>query len=228
MTPTPSPSQNDKAAVRRRLRARRRQLSAQELAARGEEVARVLATEIPAGSAVAGYLPIPGEPDVRPFLGQHLRRGGSVFLPVVDPAQQQDPGLRELQWARWTAESTLRRHAVLPMEEPLGDRISTAELRGLHPQGLTVLVPGLAVDRDGARLGQGGGFYDSTFGPGTTGSSRGGEHHADQHAGPPSIRFIAVVHAEEVFDAGSFPVESHDLRVETIVTERGASTVGAL
>ncbi|WP_218221640.1 5-formyltetrahydrofolate cyclo-ligase [Nesterenkonia sp. Act20] len=223
MTPTPAPSPDDKAAVRRRLRARRRQLSAQELAARGEEVARVLAAEVPAGATVAGYLPIPGEPDVRPFLAQHLGRGGSVFLPVVDPAQQQDPGLRELQWVRWTAESTLRRHEVLPMEEPLGDRISTAELRDLHPHGLTVLVPGLAVDHDGARLGQGGGFYDSTFGPGTSGSAR-----ADEHAGLLSIRFLAVVHAEEVFDAGSFPVESHDLCVDAIVTERGVSTVGAL
>ncbi|MBE1515810.1 5-formyltetrahydrofolate cyclo-ligase [Nesterenkonia halotolerans] len=223
MTPSPTPSQDAKAAVRRRLRARRRQLSAQELAARGEEVARVLVGEIPADSAVAGYLPIPGEPDVRPFLGQHLLRGGSVFLPVVDPAQQQDPRLRELQWVHWTAESELRRHAVLPMEEPLGERISTAELRGLHPHGLTVLVPGLAVDHDGARLGQGGGFYDSTFGPGTTGSAR-----REVHADLPSIRFISVVHAEEVFDAGSFPVEAHDLRVDAIVTERGAITIGPL
>ncbi len=209
--------------MRRRLRARRRELNAQELAARGEDLAQVLAAELPVGSPVAGYLPIPGEPDVRPFLGQHLRRGGSVFLPVVDPAQQQDPRLRELQWVRWTAESTLQRHETLPMEEPLGERISTAELRGLHPHGLTVLVPGLAVDHDGARLGQGGGFYDSTFGPGTAGSAR-----AEGHADLPSIRFLAVVHAEEVFDAGSFPVEAHDLRVDAIVTERGAITVGPL
>ncbi|GAA1146124.1 5-formyltetrahydrofolate cyclo-ligase [Nesterenkonia lutea] len=225
MTDEPMPVQEAKAAVRRRLRAQRRKLSVDDLTTRGESLAAVLREVVPAGSAVTGYLPMPGEPDLRPFLRQQRRGGGEVYLPVAA-----DPRRRELQWVAWNEDTVLKRHEVLPLDEPVGDRISTTELLIRHP-GLTVLVPGLAVDADGARLGQGGGFYDSTFGPGAPSMTAGGARVGGGVVGHPahlSPRFLAVVHAEEVFERAAFPVESHDLRVHGIVTERGAMTVSPL
>ena len=67
-----------------------------------------------------------------------------------------------------------------------------------------VFLPALAVDRDGHRLGQGGGFYDRAMLDLPT--------HGD--GGPPRG---ALVFADEVLDA--VPVEPHDLDVDAIVTD---------
>jgi len=238
-----SVNQDAKTPVRRQLRAARKDLGPAELATRAERLAQYLGEVIPEGSAVAGYLPMPGEPDLRPFLRVHADRGGIVYLPVVT-----DPLGRVLEWVNWTQETVLQRSTFLPVDEPVGDRLSTAELRARYEgrlaqdrrpagpeqdQRLTVLVPGLAVDDDGARLGQGGGFYDTAFGPAEDSLSPGAPAvpavSADQHLIPTRpIRFIAVVHASEVLAPGSFPVEPHDLRVDAIVTERGATQIRPL
>lgn len=219
-----------KAAVRSRLRAARRELTPEEVALRGQTLSRVLPTVVPTGSAVAGYLPMPGEPDVRPFLSDHAARGGAVYVPVITSARS-----RVLEWVPWTPEAELRRSTFAAVEEPLGDRLSTIALRERHPEGLTVLVPGLAVDHDGARMGQGGGFYDTVFGTDTAleasadhETSTRMETPAEPAAAHGPLRFVAVVHADEVLSPGAFPVESHDLRVHAIVTERGATTLRPL
>ena len=106
-------------------------------------------------------------------------------------------------------------------------------------------MPGLAVDHQGARIGQGGGFYDTAFGAETDSGTPSGaesvsgaaadhetsarvESRAEHPGTRGALRFIAVVHASEVLSPGDFPVESHDLRVHVIVTERGAITLRPL
>lgn len=198
-----------KAAARARLRAARRRLTPAEIAGRGQALAKVLSSLVPPGAAVAGYLPMPGEPDVRAFLSDHAAGGGAVYVPVIA-----SPDRRVLEWVRWTPEAVLQRSAFARIDEPQGDRLSTQALQELHTQGLSILVPGLAVDDHGARMGQGGGFYDTAFGAGN-----------DLGA---ALRLIAVVHAAEVLSPGAFPVEPHDLRVHAIATERGAIRLRAL
>lgn len=211
-----------KAAVRSHLRAARRDLTADQLARRGQALAPVLQSVVPAGSAVAGYLPMPGEPDVLPFLRDHADRGGAVYVPVI--ANTQD---RILEWVCWTPAAQLRRSVFATIDEPLGDRVSTDSLRTRHPEGLTVLVPGLAVDHEGARMGQGGGFYDTAFAADHE-TSPGAHQRTDSPSTHRTERFVAVVHAAEVLSPGAFPVEPHDLRVDAIVTERGATTLRPL
>lgn len=192
-----------KTQVRRRHRALRAGLGESEIQQRGRRLAEVLAAQVPAGAAVAGYAPMRGEPDVLNFLRAHLRRGGLVYMPVVV-----DAAARTMHWARWTESAALHRSALLPVMEPAGQRFSTAELlRHCAGTELTVLVPALAVDSHGGRLGQGGGFYDTVF---------------VQHPELAEVsQLLAVVHAEEVLSPGSFPVEDHDLRVPRAVTPGG-------
>ncbi|MCH8564079.1 hypothetical protein LTI14_12750 [Nesterenkonia sp. YGD6] len=210
-----------KAAARSRLRSARRELTADQIAIRGQALARVLPSVVPAGSAVAGYVPMPGEPDVRPFLSGHAAGGGAVYVPVI--ASTRD---RVLEWVSWAPEAELRRSAFAAVDEPLGDRLGTVALLERHPEGLTVLVPGLAVDQHGARMGQGGGFYDTAFGNDADHqASTPVESAADSPTDLAPLRFIAVVHAAEVLSPGAFPVEPHDLRVHIIVTEREATTL---
>jgi 5-formyltetrahydrofolate cyclo-ligase len=77
----------------------------------------------------------------------------------------------------------------------------------LGPRGVlaadVVLVPALAVDTLGTRLGQGGGYYDATL------------PQLD-----PGVPIIAVVHDDEVLDASvePLPCEPHDVPVDGALT----------
>jgi len=64
-----------------------------------------------------------------------------------------------------------------------------------------VLVPALAVDRSGTRLGRGGGWYDRALG----------------HLAPGSV-VLAVVYPQEVWPAGALPRENHDQSVDGVLT----------
>ena len=115
MTEQEPVNQHTKAPVRRKLRAERQNLGQAELATRAERLARFLREIVPEGSAVAGYLPMTGEPDLRPFLREHADHGGIVYLPVVT-----DPLGRVLEWVNWTQETVLQRSTFLPVDEPVG------------------------------------------------------------------------------------------------------------
>ncbi len=210
-----------KQEIRTELRRARRQLGAGELGERAERLARVLAEAVPVRSRVLGYLPMPGEPDVLEFLELHHARGGEVLVPVI-------AGGRRMDWVRWSPQTPTRRSLFAPVDEPEGERLplrtvlegglasrevlegGLAPRAGLddNPVPLTVLVPALALDVAGNRLGQGGGYYDSMFGP------QGAAPEAD-------ARFIGVVHSEELLSPGSFEVHPHDLRVPEVATEQG-------
>ena len=70
-----------------------------------------------------------------------------------------------------------------------------------------VVVPAVAVDRRGNRLGRGGGYYDRSL----------------ELAGP-HPRLLALVDAENLVD--SVPVERHDRPVDAVVTEDGLLDFG--
>ncbi len=174
-------------------------------------IAQALEPQIPAGSAVAGYLPMRGEPDVLRFLKLHTgRRGGTAFLPVTPT-----DGSRELLWVRWSPESGLRKHPVLPLQEPdaePGAELSLAQVLEASGEHLSLLVPALALDEAGARMGQGGGFYDTSLSALPA---------LRRHGTGLNCRIIGVAHSAELLPAGAFPVEAHDLRVDAAVTENG-------
>ena len=81
--------------------------------------------------------------------------------------------------------------------------LSTAlELKRRLPAADVVVVPALAVDRGGVRLGRGGGYYDRAL----------------RHVRP-DARLVALVFDDELVDA--LPVEPHDRRVTAVVTPSG-------
>ncbi|GAA3285023.1 5-formyltetrahydrofolate cyclo-ligase [Nesterenkonia halobia] len=205
-----------KTELRRRLRAARTGLDAAEQARRADQLAAVLQAHIHPTAVVAAYRPMTGEPDVGPFLTAHLARGGTVLLPRVVPGPA-----RRMEWIPWTPETTMRRSRQLPLDEPAGEPAALEVPRDVD----VMLVPALAVGRDGVRLGQGGGYYDRLLGPGSETAEDGVD------AGPAGIdaepegaagpERIAVVHPEELLSAGDIPVEPHDLRVARAITAQG-------
>jgi 5-formyltetrahydrofolate cyclo-ligase len=138
-----------KAALRKKLRAARRSLSAAEHQRRSlTATASILRHRLfSAGKRVALYMPFDAELDTSALIGAAQRRGVELFVPVV----------------------TDRRHCRLRFYPLVGETktgvfgISVPRLRGapISPRWLDlIIIPLVGVDGGGRRLGMGGGYYD--------------------------------------------------------------------
>lgn len=138
---------------------------------------------------VAAYVPVGGEPG-SPDLLEALRAAGlRVLLPVVDRR-------RPLEWADYTGPDSLR-DAGFNLLEPAGQRLGAAAIG----EAGALLVPALAVDRRGVRLGRGAGYYDRSL-----------------PMAAPGAPLIGVVRDEEF--VAELPGEPHDVRMTCVLTPR--------
>ncbi len=139
-----------KAALRARLLARRRGLNPEDRAAAGRQIrdAVLELPEIQMAGTVAAYVSVGTEPDTRGLLFALWKRGTYVLLPVLQPDG-------DLDWASYEGPDSLApgpRGLLEPVEPRRGViAITSADL---------IIVPAVAVDRAGRRLGRGGGSYD--------------------------------------------------------------------
>lgn len=145
--------------LRRRLRAVRRDaLPAVGEAIRGHAVA-LLPPLLPPPLRLGLYWPFGAEPDLKPWAAAGLaqRLGGRLALPAVLPPRPQEPHGR-LVYRPWQRGQELRPDACgIPAPIPQADGGPDA----LSPEALgLLLVPALAIDGRGLRLGSGGGWYD--------------------------------------------------------------------
>lgn len=141
--------------IREQMRSRRRALDP-ESRARDAEALSVLLTSLPAyqtAQNLAAYMAVDGEMDPAPLLQQAHRDHKHIYLPVL-PANRPDG----LQFHAWTPDAPVRKNR-LQIPEPV-----TAGGPGIAPESLDlVLVPLVAFDHNGNRLGMGAGYYDRTF-----------------------------------------------------------------
>lgn len=184
---------NDKAGLRSRLLAERRELSPE----RREHAAARLATHAGslarAGQTVAAYVSVGAEPGTRPLLDA-LRAGGvRVLLPVLLADN-------DLDWAEYRGPESLA-PAARGLLEPTGPRLGPDAVC----EAALVLLPGLAVDRLGIRLGRGGGSYDRVLARLTR-----------RRAEP---LLATLLYDTELLD--TVPAEPHDLPVHAAVTLSG-------
>ena len=140
----------DKASLRRLVRERRRRLDEEATKRAGESLADpLLLSRPPFASArtVAGYLSLPGELSVTALLALCRMFGRRVAVPAWDLES------RTYVFAEWLPGETLEPG---PMRVP-----QPADLRPVAADSIDVaLVPGLAFDREGGRVGFGAGWYD--------------------------------------------------------------------
>ena len=136
--------------LRDRLLTARRQLTAAERAGAGRDIRDAVLSlpETQMAGTVAAYYSIGSEPDTHGLLFALWKRGSYVLLPILLPDG-------DLDWASYEGPDSLRpgpRSLREPAEPPRGTgAVTSADL---------VLVPALAVDPSGLRLGRGGGSYD--------------------------------------------------------------------
>ena len=141
----------DKQAWRTRLLTARDALSADARAARDEAlVAGALRLAASTGGPICAYVPVGAEPGGPTLVSELVDAGHEVLLPVVP--RERGP----LEWARF--DGTFAR-GPLGLREPAGARLGVAAIGSAA----LVLVPGLAVDRRGIRLGRGAGYYDRSL-----------------------------------------------------------------
>ena len=107
------------------------------------------------GDTVCGYLPVGSEPGSVRLLDALVDQGRRVLLPVTDTDHDGQP--RALRWGVYRAgELAGARYGLLEPAGPSLDPSVIAESR-------VIVVPALAVQHDGARLGRGAGFYDRSL-----------------------------------------------------------------
>ena len=149
---------------------------------------------LPRGAGVSGYWPLDGELDVRPLLHQIHQAGHPLGLPVVTGKAQ------PLLFRQWSPGAPLIQGRFKVMTPPEGAPEN-------EPQ--VLLVPLLAFDREGFRLGYGGGFYDRTL----------EMRRRQAHSGHPVIA-IGIAYAAQ--EAENLPRGPFDQRLDWIVTEAWA------
>lgn len=137
-----------KAALRAVLRARRR--ARPRRPGDGAAIARraLAAVPFPPGAPIAGYWPFADEADPRPLMRALAARGHPICLPVVVGPN------RPLAFRAWAEGDALE-------PGPFGTRVPAPGAPEVVP--VALLAPLLAVDRQGYRLGYGGGYYDRTL-----------------------------------------------------------------
>lgn len=141
--------------------------------------------EVAAAGTIAAYYSAGSEPDTHGLVFALWKRGSYVVLPVLLPDG-------DLDWASYEGPDSLvpGPHGLLQPAEPVRNPGTVARAD-------VVLVPALAVDIGGYRLGRGGGSYDRAL-------ARVG----------PQVPTIALLYDEELLP--SVPVEPHDQRVRLI------------
>ncbi|WP_033343662.1 5-formyltetrahydrofolate cyclo-ligase [Catenuloplanes japonicus] len=183
-----------KTTVRGRLLAARRALPEDRRRQAAAAVRRALGALIEAErpAVATAYVPVGAEPggtDLPDALARMLHPGGTLLLPVLLPDL-------DLDWAVYAGPASLTATGR-GLREPSGrrrgpDSVADAAL---------VVVPALAVDRRGVRLGRGGGSYDRAL------------------ARCPSALVVALLHDDELVD--ELPAEPHDRRVQAVITPGG-------
>jgi 5-formyltetrahydrofolate cyclo-ligase len=139
-----------KVALRERVLAARKAMSAEQRAAAGRRLRDAVLgmPELQMAGTVAAYVSIGAEPGTQGLIFALWKRGTYVLLPVLLPGG-------DLDWASYEGPDSLvpgPRGLLEPREQRRGvTAITSADL---------VIAPAVAVDRAGHRLGRGGGSYD--------------------------------------------------------------------
>jgi 5-formyltetrahydrofolate cyclo-ligase len=193
-------SPNKKATARSRLANDRSTLGDEcrtELARKA--VRRLLdAPEMATARRVAAYQSFGHEPATDGLLAELLHTGREVLLPVMLPDL-------DLGWARYTGPGALR-PARFGLREPVGERLGVDAVLAVD----VLVVPALAVDARGVRLGRGGGSYDRVL------SRIGGA--------APRPWVVALLYDGEV--GIELPVEPHDRAVDAAASPSGVRRFG--
>lgn len=191
----------DKQQLRKIMEAKRQQLSVEQRQSASEVICR-LALDIisplvrsSVRPTLFTFMPFRSEVDITPLIRWCWEAGYLVTVPKVDKALQsmeayEISSFEELEPGAWG----------IPEPRTTASRVTTLAAIDV------IIVPGLAYDRQGGRLGYGSGFYDRFL-------------RSYDVMGLPHPFKLGVCFNIQLQD--ELPMEQHDLRVDRIITEEG-------
>ena len=138
---------------------------------------------------IAAYEALPGELSISKFVTSSKASGTEVWFPVVSSAKGMP--LSELPIGFVAGGQPTPSGGATRIDSPVS----------------LVLVPAMAVDEDGVRLGQGGGWYDRAL--------------AAIKQAQPAALFFAAVPQNTYVSRSLLPAEPHDIHMDGVITEAG-------
>lgn len=183
--------------LRRKFRTRRQHMGSQQRASLAKKITMVTLsiTDVQHASCVALYVNRPSEPATLGLIAALSELGQEILLPKLGAGLSRE-------WGLYRGQDDLVERAPGRPPEPGGEDLGIAALARAD----VILLPALAVDTRGTRLGQGGGWYDR----------------ACTHARV-GVPLLAIVYEHELLDAQTDPLPrlEHDRLVDGAITPAG-------
>lgn len=180
--------ENDKKILREKYSKARLEIAEDIKKSAADNITKRLLEIISPGAQVAVYCAMRGEVDMADLLGKLQVRGNITALPVVDDVS------KILRFLEVSPDSAL-------VNGKFGTQCPAPHLPEIIPE--VVIVPLLAFDKNGNRLGYGGGYYDATL--------------AHLRSRNEKLLVIGVAYAMQ--RAENVPTHSGDQKMDMVVTE---------
>jgi len=177
---------NTKSILRQKIRARLEKISPAVRAVESIDLCERLKAQMPSAHTILFFAPLPDEPDLWPLFADALADGKIVALPRLDPTTKKYAACQ----IRNLSEDLLS--GQFGIREP-NNSCPVVPLNRLD----LILVPGVAFDLHGRRLGRGKGFYDQLL--------------ADVRGTTCGVAFDEQIVAD-------IPMEPHDISLNCILT----------
>ncbi len=182
---------DEKELLRKRIAERASHISPADRAAASRSICRRALQSLPEGHlTVCAYMPMPSEADIRPLLEELLKKGHAVFLP-------------RFTRVHFEFRQILSLDELIPGKFNLPEPLASAPALDMKTVSLAIL-PAVAFDRHGHRLGRGNGGYDRWL--------------QDLKKVNPAARIWGVALDHQITD--TVPMETHDQKVDILITPR--------
>jgi 5-formyltetrahydrofolate cyclo-ligase len=183
----------NKSSLRTRARERREALSPEQAERFSSEIHRHLLSVLDGTDPVLLYASKPPEVDTHPLIDRLLASGTRVVVPIIEREH------RSLRLS-YLADPSVLRESTFSVPEPVGHEIPA------DPREIGVaIVPMIAFDRAGHRLGYGAGYYDRFL------------------SANPHVRTIGVAFSCQ--EIPSIPADRNDVSMDMVITEKGILVV---
>ena len=215
----------DKVSFRKKILAERGRIPEAVLRAKSEAAAGHLfdAGLYREAKTIFCFVSIAGEPDTTPIIRQAFKDGKTLCVPRTCPDRTMEAvpvgaDAFERAFADWPRSfgipeppAILQGWSLIAGEAPL---IAGGSSLVSENGPVLCIVPSLAVDADGYRLGFGGGYYDRLIG-----AYKRGQPEQKQTLQPRP--FFAAIQLDQFYYTKKLPREPHDMSVDAIITEKG-------
>ena len=184
---------DEKALLRTRIKERADRVSASDRDAESRSICRRVMENLPEGQlTICAYYPMPSEVDVRPLIEKLLKKGHPVYLPRFNRVYFEFRKIENVD-------------DLVPGKFNLPEPPASAPLLDIKTVSLA-LLPAVAFDRSGGRLGRGNGGYDRWI--------------QELKKVNPQAKIWGISFDHQIAD--TVPMEAHDQRVDAVMTAREA------